>query len=100
MIEASKLIGEHDSVQACVEHKEFSYFKNKPINFEPNVVQKTQDLEPIIMGNGAFFIFTKKSFMTNKNRTSNNPYFYPIGFRESIEIDNMEDFEIAKKFII
>ena len=55
------------------------------------MVQKTQDLEPVIMGNGAFFIFTKKTFKENNNRTGKNPYFYPIVFPESVEIDNKDN---------
>ena len=63
IIKASKKLDEgYDSVQACTQHKEFTYFKGEPVNFNPDVVQKTQDLEPVIMGNGAFFIFTKKTF--------------------------------------
>jgi len=96
---ASEFIIDYDSVQACTEHKEFSYFKGEPINFNPEVVQKTQDLEPIIMSNGAFFIFTKKTFKLFNNRSGGNIKFYPLSFKESIEIDYEEDFEIAKKFL-
>ena len=93
---AIKLDEGYDSVLACTEHCEFAYFKGKPINFNPKVVQKTQDLEPIVMGNGAFFIFTKKIFKENNNRTGQNPYFYPITFPESVEIDNEPDFKLAR----
>jgi CMP-N-acetylneuraminic acid synthetase len=86
-----------DSVQASIHHKEFCYFMGKPVNFNPDVVQKTQDLEPVIMGNGAFFIFTKKSFKKFKNRTGFNPYFYPLSSEEGFEIDYPEDYELAKK---
>lgn len=92
---ASELIGEYDSVQACTEHKEFSYFQEKPINFNLDVVQRTQDLEPIVMGNGAFFIFTKKSFKEHKNRVATNNKFYPLNSIEAIEIDYEEDFNLA-----
>ena len=95
---AKKLEEGYDSVQACTEHKEFAYYKGQPVNFDPHVVQKTQNLEPIILGNGAFFIFTKKTFKENNNRTGNNPYFYPLSFKESIEIDTYEDFEIATRW--
>ena len=61
--------------------------KGKPVNFDENVVQKTQDLKPVVMGNGAFFIFTKKTFKENNNRTGKNPYFYPLNTIEGIEID-------------
>ena len=94
-----KLSEGYDSVQACTMHQEFAYFKNSPINFDVNVIQKTQDLEPIVLGNGAFFIFTKRTFEKNKHRTGKNPYFYPLSFKESIEIDYIEDYELALKFI-
>ena len=100
IVEAAKMLRKgYDSVQACTEHKEFAYLNGKPVNFDPKVVQKTQDLNPIIMGNGAFFIFTKKTFKEYKNRVGVNPYFYPLDFKESIEIDNEEDFKLAEKFI-
>ena len=94
---AKKLDEGYDSVLACTEHHEFTYFKGKPVNFNPDVVQKTQDLEPVVMGNGAFFIFTKKLFKKYNNRTGKNPCFYPITFPESIEIDYESDFELARR---
>jgi CMP-N-acetylneuraminic acid synthetase len=98
ILDASKML-EHgyDSVQACTELQEFTYFRGKPVNFNHDVVQKTQDLEPVIMGNGAFFIFTKKTFKKYKNRTGENPYFYPLTFPESLEIDNKGDWELATR---
>ena len=98
MLNASEMLVQYDTVCACTEHKEFTYFKGQPVNFNPEKVPKTQDLEPVIMGNGAFFIFTKKEFMKNKNRTSKNNYFYPITFPESIEIDTFEDFKLAELY--
>ena len=96
IIEAAKHIGQYESVQACTSHKEFTYYQNKPVNFDPKVVQKTQDLEPVLMGNGAFFIFTKKVFKTYKNRVGKNNLFFPLNMIEAIEIDNQEDFNLAK----
>ena len=61
--------------------------KLKPINFNPNIVTKTQNLNPIIQSNGAFFIFKKKTFMKYNNRVGKKPYYYEISFPESVEID-------------
>ena len=92
-----KLYEGYDSVHSVTEHQEFSYYKGNPINFNKGVVQKTQDLEPIIMSNGAFFIFKKKTFKKNNNRIGKNPYFYPITVPESIEIDDDKDWYLAKR---
>ena len=96
---ALKLKEGYDSVQSCVEHHEFAYFNGLPVNFDPSVIQKTQNLPPVIMGNGAFFIFTKKTFNKKKNRSGSRPYFFPLSFKESIEIDTEEDFELAEKYL-
>lgn len=96
IIDAAKYIGQYESVQACTAHKEFAYYQNKPVNFDPKVVQKTQDLEPILMGNGAFFIFTKAVFKMHKNRVGKNNFFFPLNFKEAVEIDTQEDFDLAK----
>lgn len=99
ILDASKNLSKFETVQSCTIHKEFAYYEGKPINFDPKIIQKTQNLKPILLGNGAFFIFTKRSFKKYSNRISPMPYFYPISGKESIEIDNLEDFELAQKFI-
>ena len=33
------------------------------------------------------------------NRIGNNPFFYQLSLPELIEIDNLEDLEVARKFI-
>ncbi len=96
---ALKLGEGYDSVQSCVEHHEFCYLNGSPVNFNPDVIEKTQNLTPVVMGNGAFFIFTKKTFEKNKNRAGLKPYFFPLSFKESIEIDTQEDFQLATKYI-
>lgn len=96
---AEKLNEGYDSVQACTSHKGFAYFGGKPVNFNPKVIQKTQDLKPVLLGNGAFFIFTKKTFKENKNRTGKNPFFYTMQMPESIEIDTYEDLELARRWV-
>ncbi len=90
--------GKYDSVHSVTKHQEFSWLEDnmKPINFNPNVVQKTQDLPPIIMSNGGFFIFKKKTFKQLNNRIGKNPYYYPLSVPENIEIDNYDDLKLAK----
>ena len=99
-----KLGDKFDSVCSVTMHKEFAWLKYEngkysAINFNPDVVEKTQNLPPIIMGNGAFFIFTKKTFIRYNNRLGKNPYYFVLSMPESIEIDYQEDYELAQKYI-
>jgi len=99
---AIKKLKSYDSVAAVTKDYNFAWVKNKsnkliPINFNPRVVTKTQNLNPIIQSNGAFFIFKKKTFMKYNNRIGKKPYYYEINFPESIEIDSQEDLNLARK---
>ena len=88
-----------DSVSSCHKVKNFSYLEGrtaKPINFNPKVQQKTQNLKSIIVTNGAFFIIKKNIFLNNGlKRISNNNLFYYLDFPEYLEIDNYEDLKLA-----
>jgi CMP-N-acetylneuraminic acid synthetase len=90
------LLSGYDSVQSVTSHQEFAYYDGLPINFSPEVVQRTQDLNPIIMSNGAFFIFTKHMFEKHNNRVGDNCYTYVIDYPECIEIDNNNDLKLAR----
>ena len=103
---AVKKLKKHDSVISVTKHQEFSWMlkgkkKKKffPINFNPKVVRKTQNLDPIYMSNGSFFIFRKRTFKKYNNRIGTNPYYYELKFPESVEIDNKEDLDLARKVI-
>lgn len=88
----------YDFVHSVNEKYDFAWLKDfsKPINFNPNVVQRTQDLDPIYFSNGAFFIMNKRIFKRYNNRIGDNIYFYPLDHVEGIELDYEKDFEFAK----
>jgi CMP-N-acetylneuraminic acid synthetase len=99
--EAAKKLKKYDSVAAVTKYYNFAWLKNKynklvPINFNPKEVNKTQNLNPIVMSNGAFFIFKKKTFIRYKNRIGKKPFYYELDFPESIEIDDKEDLYLAR----
>lgn len=91
------------SVSSVTRHQEFGLLKNKNkyinINFDNNIVNKTQDLNPIILLNGSFFIFTKKNFIKYKSRYSNKHHYFEINYPESIDINYEEDFITAQHYV-
>jgi len=93
--------GGYESINSVYSVRDFAYLgKNHiPINFNPEVVQRTQDMEEIFFSSGAFFLFTKRSFEKYNNRTSQQPgknLLFKISRVESIEIDTEEDLEMAR----
>tara|TARA_B100000945_G_C20383673_1_gene598557 strand:+ start:525 stop:1226 length:702 start_codon:yes stop_codon:yes gene_type:complete len=93
----------YDSVSSVTLNREFGLIKKgnayKRINFEDNKINKTQDLNPIILLNGSFFIFKAKTFMKYNSRYSKKHYYYEIKYPESIDINYPEDFEQAKNYL-
>ena len=94
----SHLSSGHDAVHSVTSKQDFAWLESfdNPLNFDPKVVQRTQDLDKIYFSNGAFFIFTKKTFIKNRNRFGHDNLLYTISNIEGLEIDNKEDFEMAK----
>ncbi len=71
----------------------------KPLNHDINNLVQTQDLEPLYVENSALYIFTKKNFKRNNNRINEKSDIFEISFPENIDIDNFEDFELARIFL-
>jgi N-acylneuraminate cytidylyltransferase len=71
--------------------------EGKPVNHNPNQLIRTQDLPPLFEENSNFYIFSKKSFLQNKNqRIGTKPYMYELNKLEAIDIDEEEDFILAE----
>jgi len=71
----------------------------KPINHDINTLVQTQDLEPLYVENSALYIFTKENFRQNNNRINDKSDIFEVIFPENIDIDNFEDFELARIFL-
>jgi len=67
----------------------------KPINHDPNVLLRTQDLEAWYIENSNFYLFTKESFTTANARIGKLPKMFETNSYESLDIDNKDDWEIA-----
>lgn len=68
---------------------------NKPYNFEPTNIPRTQDLDAIYAEVSAAYVFTKETFLTLNRRIGLNPYITEVTGVECVDIDYPEDFEIA-----
>jgi CMP-N-acetylneuraminic acid synthetase len=101
-IEASKKIKNYEFVHSVTSHNEFAWVKKnnyvKKINFG-KIVKKTQNLDPILFSNGAFFIFKKKNFLKYNNRLGKKNFFYNLDFPESLELDNNKDVNLMRAIL-
>tara|TARA_B100000886_G_scaffold339757_1_gene306207 strand:- start:1149 stop:1817 length:669 start_codon:yes stop_codon:yes gene_type:complete len=89
---------ENDSLfSVSKRYSRFYTSTGSPINHDPNVLLRTQDLEPILEENSCIYLFTKSCFQENRNRIGKNPIWFPISDKESIDIDTEMDFSMAEQ---
>lgn len=92
--------GEADSLFTVTRHQTRFYDSDvNPINHDPNVLLRTQDLEPWYEENSNLYLFSKDSFNSTHARIGNRPLMFEVSKLESIDIDDMDDFIIAEAIL-
>lgn len=88
--------GEYDSAFSALALQDYMWMNGKPFNYDMKNIVRTQDLEPIYVETGAFFIFRKEVFTKLGQRIGEHPYIYEVDQFEAVDIDTADDFEFAK----
>jgi CMP-N-acetylneuraminic acid synthetase len=68
----------------------------RPINHNPAILLRTQDLPPIYEENSNIYIFTRNTLENRRNRIGERPLMFEIDALESTDIDEELDFRIAE----
>lgn len=71
----------------------------RALNHNPSKLIKTQDLPFVYEENSCIYIFSRNSFMVNKNRIGRNPYLFNMDKFEAVDIDEEYDFTYAEALI-
>lgn len=66
-----------------------------PVNHDPAVLLRTQDLAPLYIENSCFYIFSKAALLASGNRIGTHPYMFEVDAIEAIDIDEERDFALA-----
>ena len=86
----------NDSINTVTEIKEYLYLNDKPINFNPNRAQNSQDLPEVVKLNFAVNILSKELMFKKKSLIGNKPLFYKIDDIEGFDINTNYEFEFAE----
>ncbi|BBX71537.1 acylneuraminate cytidylyltransferase family protein [Mycolicibacterium psychrotolerans] len=68
----------------------------QPVNHDPSVLLRTQDLPPLYIENSCFFIFTPQLLREHRNRIGLRPFMVEMAPLEAVDIDTEEDFSLAE----
>ena len=97
-IEAVKS-GKYDSAFCAVKIQDYLWQNGEPLNFDASNLPRSQDLEPIYRETSGVYVFTRDVFQKYHRRIGNNPLAKEVSFKESIDINNPEDFKLAEAML-
>ena len=88
----------NDSILTVNKIHSWFWFKNKPVNYIPKVLPRSQDAKPITQETTGLYGITYKSLKKYKCRIGKKPIFFEVPRHEALDLDTYEDFIELKKY--
>jgi len=88
--------GDFDSCFTAVKHNGFFWLNNHTVNYQPYVLPRSQDMEPVIEETTGLYGIRKESLERYRCRIGRKPYIYYVEKYEAVDINNETDFGIAE----
>ena len=98
-IEAVKS-GEYDSAFCAENLQDYLWQDGEPLNFDATNIPRTQDLKSIYKETSGVYVFKKEVFEKYHRRIGIKPFIKEVTFKEAVDIDNPEDFDLAEVMMI
>lgn len=68
----------------------------RPVNHDPAVLLRTQDLPPMFEENSCLYLFEHDRFLASHNRLGASPRLFEIDATEAVDIDEEQDFRMVE----
>ena len=68
----------------------------RPVNHNPNILLRTQDLPPLFEENSCLYIFGGDTLRESRNRLGRRPFMFEMSSWEAVDIDEEINFRIAE----
>lgn len=91
--------GEYDSAFCALKLQDYLWQDGEPLNFDASNLPRTQDLKPIYQETSGVYVFTKEVYQKYRRRIGKRPFIKEVSFKEAVDIDNPEDFELAEALV-
>ena len=91
--------GNYDSAFCAVKIQDFLWCEGRPLNFDASNIPRSQDLKPIYRETSGIYVFTRDVFLKYRRRIGNNPFIKEVNYKEAVDINNPEDFELAEAMV-
>ncbi len=91
--------GEFDSSFCAVKLQDYLWQDGEPLNFDATNLPRTQDLKLIYQETSGVYVFTKEVYQIYRRRIGKKPFIKEVSFKEAVDIDTPEDFELAEALV-
>jgi CMP-N-acetylneuraminic acid synthetase len=91
--------GDHNSIFTAVKDYTWFWFDDKPVNYDPKKLPRSQDAHPLVRETTCLYGIKKEEFIANRCRIGTKPYVYFVNQIEAIDIDNQIDFDMAEVIV-
>jgi len=90
----------YDSILTATEEYGWFWHKDQPVNYQPNILPRSQDATPVIKETTGLYGISKSAYDRFRCRVGATPYFYILTDRgECIDLDTHDDFAVADKYL-
>lgn len=87
---------EYDSCFTASVHYSFFWMSGMPVNYQPGILPRSQDLTPLIEETTGMYGVSRDSLKRYRCRIGRNPYIHIVSKFEAVDINTNEDFKIAE----
>jgi len=94
--EAIKILkkeNKYDSIFTANKIYSWIWYQNKPVNYDPKTLPRSQDAVPIIRETTGLYGITKEVLLKNKCRIGSKPYMLFVDDYEAVDLDTEFDFK-------
>ena len=98
-IEILKRNKKFDSIFTAQKIYSWFWFKNKPVNYQPKVLPRSQDAEPIVQETTGLYGIRLNSLKKYRCRIGKRPYKYFVKKEEAIDLDTINDFKYFEYYV-
>ena len=95
----SVVSGKYDSAFTAEKIQDFLWEDGNPLNFDAQNVPRSQDLPVVYRETSGVYVFTKEVFEKYKRRIGMNPNIIEVDRKEMVDINYIEDFQLAEKML-
>lgn len=91
--------GKYDSAFCAVKIQDYLWYEGKPMNFDATNLPRSQDINPIFRETSGVYVIPKEMYKKYGRRVGEHPYIKEVSFKESVDINNPEDFSLAQALL-